>query len=44
VRGELFGRNLKAISGDAFAPQNSRMLRVALDGEVMARQGARACR
>src|SRR5215218_1004241 len=40
VRSELFGRNLEATSGDAFALQNSRMLRVALDGEVMARQGS----
>jgi uncharacterized protein (AIM24 family) len=40
VRSELFGRNLEAASGDAFALQNSRMLRVALDGEVMARQGS----
>ena len=39
MRSELFGRNLEATSGDAFALQNSRMLRVALDGEVMARQG-----
>ena len=40
MRSELFGRNLEATSGDAFALQNSRMLRVALDGEVMARQGS----
>ena len=40
MRSELFGRNLEAASGDAFALQNSRMLRVALDGEVMARQGS----
>jgi uncharacterized protein (AIM24 family) len=41
VRSELFGRNLEASApGEAFALQNSRMLRVALDGEVMARQGS----
>jgi uncharacterized protein (AIM24 family) len=41
VRSELFGRNLEASTpGEAFALQNSRMLRVALDGEVMARQGS----
>ena len=40
MRSELFGRNLEAASGDAFALQNPRMLRVALDGEVMARQGS----
>ena len=40
MRSELFGRNLEAASGEAFALQNPRMLRVALDGEVMARQGS----
>jgi uncharacterized protein (AIM24 family) len=40
VRSELFGRNLEAEQGEAFALQNPRMLRVALDGEVMARQGS----
>ena len=41
MRSELFGRNLEAsTSGEIFALQNSRMLRVALDGEVMARQGS----
>ncbi|HEY6590657.1 MAG TPA: AIM24 family protein [Actinomycetota bacterium] len=41
MRSELFGRNLEASTpGEAFALQNSRMLRVALDGEVMARQGS----
>ena len=39
MRSDLFGSNLEAASGEAFALQNSRMLRVALDGEVMARQG-----
>jgi uncharacterized protein (AIM24 family) len=40
VRSELFGKNLEATSGEAFDLQNPRMLRVALDGEVMARQGS----
>jgi uncharacterized protein (AIM24 family) len=40
VRSELFGKNLEAQTNDAFALQNAKMLRVALDGEVMARQGA----
>jgi uncharacterized protein (AIM24 family) len=40
VRSELFGKNLEAQTTDAFALQNAKMLRVALDGEVMARQGA----
>jgi uncharacterized protein (AIM24 family) len=40
VRSELFGKNLEASSGEAFALQNPRMLRVALDGEVLARQGS----
>ena len=41
MRSELFGRNLEASTpGEAFALQNPRMLRVALDGEVMARQGS----
>jgi uncharacterized protein (AIM24 family) len=41
VRSELFGRNLEASTpGEVFALQNSRMLRIALDGEVMARQGS----
>ncbi len=39
MRSELFGTNLEASSTDRFTLQNSRMLRVALDGEVMARQG-----
>lgn len=39
MRSELFGTNLESASGDRFTLQNSRMLRVALDGEVMARQG-----
>ena len=41
MRSELFGQNLEASTpGEVFALQNSRMLRVALDGEVMARQGS----
>jgi uncharacterized protein (AIM24 family) len=40
VRSELFGSNLEATSGETFALQNPCMLRVALDGEVMARQGS----
>jgi len=41
VRSELFGSNLEVSTpGEVFALQNSRMLRVALDGEVMARQGS----
>lgn len=40
MRSDLFGSNLEATGGDRFALQNPRMLRVALDGEVMARQGA----
>jgi uncharacterized protein (AIM24 family) len=40
VRSELFGSNLEATSGEAFALQNPRMLRVALNGEVLARQGS----
>jgi uncharacterized protein (AIM24 family) len=39
VRSELFGSNLEAAPGEAFALQNPRMLRIALDGDVMARQG-----
>lgn len=40
MRSELFGTNLESATTDRFTLQNSRMLRVALDGEVMARQGA----
>jgi uncharacterized protein (AIM24 family) len=40
VRSELFGTHLEAQTADAFALQNAKLLRVALDGEVMARQGA----
>jgi uncharacterized protein (AIM24 family) len=40
MRSDLFGTNLEAVTGDRFTLQNPRMLRVALEGEVMARQGA----
>jgi hypothetical protein len=40
VRSELFGQNLEAGTQERFTLQNTRMLRVALNGEVMARQGS----
>ena len=40
MRSELFGTNLETATTDRFTLQNPRMLRVALNGEVMARQGA----
>lgn len=40
MQSNLFGTNLEATTSDRFRLQNPRMLRVALDGEVMARQGA----
>jgi uncharacterized protein (AIM24 family) len=40
MRSDLFGENLESGTTDRFTLQNSRMLRVALDGEVMARQGS----
>ena len=40
MRSDLFGTNLESTTADRFTLQNPRMLRVALDGEVMARQGA----
>jgi uncharacterized protein (AIM24 family) len=40
MRSDLFGTNLEAVTGDRFTLQNPRMLRVTLEGEVMARQGA----
>ena len=40
MRSELFGTNLETATTDRFTLQNPRMLRVALDGDVMARQGA----
>src|SRR4029078_3730759 len=36
----LLETNVRAAPADRFTLQNSRMLRVGLDGEVMARQGA----
>jgi uncharacterized protein (AIM24 family) len=40
MRSDLFGQNLEAATTDRFTLQNSRMLRVALNGDVMARQGS----
>ena len=40
MRSDLFGENLEQQSTERFGLQNPRMLRVRLDGEVMARQGA----
>jgi uncharacterized protein (AIM24 family) len=40
VRSELFGTNLEAQTAETFTLQNSKMLRVALRGEVLARQGS----
>jgi len=40
MRSNLFGENLESTTHDRFTLQNPRMLRVALNGEVMARQGA----
>ncbi len=40
MRSSLFGENLESTSTEAMALQNPRMLRVRLDGEIMARQGA----
>ncbi|HEY7042280.1 MAG TPA: AIM24 family protein [Nocardioidaceae bacterium] len=40
MRSELFGTALESATTDRFTLQNARLLRVALDGEVMARQGA----
>ena len=37
MRSELFGANLEAGTQDRFALQNPRLLRIGLDGEVMAR-------
>jgi hypothetical protein len=36
MRSELFGANLEAGTQEQFALQNPRLLRIALDGEVMA--------
>lgn len=40
MRSDMFGSNLEAGNADGFALQNPRMLRIALNGEAMARQGA----
>src|SRR5262245_7801702 len=40
MRSELFGASLEAGTQDRFGSQNPRLLRIALDGEVMARQGS----
>ena len=40
MRSNLFGANLESGSQERFGLQNAKMLRVALDGEVMARQGS----
>lgn len=40
MRSELFGENVEAGTQERFALQNPRLLRVALDGDVMARQGS----
>ncbi len=40
MRSDLFGTNIESSTTDRFTLQNHRMLRVALDGDVMARQGA----
>src|SRR4029453_4926465 len=40
MRSDLFGTNVESATADRFTLQNPRMLRVALGGEVMARQGA----
>jgi uncharacterized protein (AIM24 family) len=40
MRSTLFGENVESTSTDYFGLQNAKMLRVRLDGEVMARQGA----
>ncbi|HEY6785347.1 MAG TPA: AIM24 family protein [Gemmatimonadales bacterium] len=40
MRSELFGENVETGTQERFSLQNPRMLRVALNGEVMARQGS----
>ena len=40
MRSNLFGENLETTSDERFALQNPRMLKVRLDGEFFARQGA----
>jgi uncharacterized protein (AIM24 family) len=40
MRSSLFGENVEVSSGELFTLQNHKMLRVALDGEILARQGS----
>jgi uncharacterized protein (AIM24 family) len=40
MRSELFGQNVESTTEERFALQNPRMLRVQVDGDVMARQGS----
>ena len=40
MRSELFGQHLETTSDETMSLQNPRMLKVRLDGEVLARQGA----
>jgi uncharacterized protein (AIM24 family) len=40
MRSNLFGANLEVEDGDRMSLQNPRLVKVALDGEVLARQGA----
>lgn len=40
MKSQLFGKHLEAASQDFFTLQNPRLLKVALDGDVMARQGS----
>ncbi|MGH8968796.1 MAG: AIM24 family protein [Actinomycetes bacterium] len=40
MRSELFGHNVESATQERFALQNPRMLRVRLEGDVMARQGS----
>lgn len=40
MRSDLFGENSESVSDETMALQNPRMLRVRLDGEVLARHGA----
>jgi len=40
MKSNLFGENVEANTSERFALQNERMLRIALDGDVMALQGS----
>ncbi|MCL3861343.1 AIM24 family protein [Actinotalea sp. K2] len=40
MRSQMFGTNMELATGDRFALQNPKMLRVQLNGDVMARQGS----